>query len=139
MAKEYKSKVNIESESYLKNRDDMLKLITKLRNIEKRGVNASERKRSRFEERGQLTPRERLNALIDPGSEFVELYNMAGYLVEDNNPDTSVPGASVIAGIGFINDIRCLIMVDDSGINAGAATSMTVDKAIGCLKISLEK
>jgi geranyl-CoA carboxylase beta subunit len=139
MSKEFKSKIDVQSESFLKNRAEMLEKIKEMHDLEKRSFNASESKRKKFEDRNQLTPRERLNALIDPDSEFIELYNMAGFLVEDNNPETSIPGASVIAGIGFIKGVRCMIMVDDSGINAGAATSTTVDKCVGCLEISLEK
>ena len=64
---------------------------------------------------------------------------MANYLVEDNNPETSIPGASMIVGIGFVNGIRSLVFVDDSGINAGASTSKSVEKALGCLNISLKQ
>ena len=135
----YESKINTKSNKYLTNRAEMLALVQKLRDIESRSGELSERRRPRFEERGQLTPRERLSSLIDPNTEFVELYNMANYLVEDNNPETSIPGASMIVGIGFVNCIRSLVFVDDSGINAGASTSKSVEKALGCLNISLKQ
>ena len=107
--------------------------------IQSRAERLSEERRPRFIERGQLTPRERISALIDPGMPFVELYNMINYLIDDNNRETSVPGGSVIAGIGFINGVRCMIFVDDSGINAGAATEKSIDKALGCLDISIRQ
>ncbi len=135
----YESKINTKSNKYLTNRAEMLALVQKLRDIESRSGELSERRRPRFEERGQLTPRERLSSLIDPNTEFVELYNIANYLVEDNNPETSIPGASMIVGIGFVNGIRSLVFVDDSGINAGASTSKSVEKALGCLNISLKQ
>ena len=135
----YESKINTKSNNYLTNRAEMLALVQKLRDIESRSGELSERRRPRFEERGQLTPRERLSSLIDPNTEFVELYNIANYLVEDNNPETSIPGASMIVGIGFVNGIRSLVFVDDSGINAGASTSKSVEKALGCLNISLKQ
>ena len=135
----YESKINTKSNKFLTNRAEMLALVQKLRDIESRSGELSERRRPRFEERGQLTPRERLSSLIDPNTEFVELYNMANYLVEDNNPETSIPGASMIVGIGFVNGIRSLVFVDDSGINAGASTSKSVEKALGCLNISLKQ
>ena len=96
----------------------------------------SEKRRERFHQRGQLTPRERLSQLLDPGLPFLELYNMANYLAEDPNPDTSIPGGSSIAGIGFINGVRSLVLVNDSGINAGAITNKSVEKALGCLKVA---
>ena len=111
MSKEFKSKIDVQSESFLKNRAEMLEKIKKMKNLEKRSFNASESKRKKFEDRNQLTPRERLNALIDPDSEFIELYNMAGFLVEDSNPETSIPGASVIGGIGFIKGVEeCILL-----------------------------
>jgi len=118
------------------NRADMSALIEKMRMLEARAETLSEKRRARFEERGQLSPRERLAALLDPGMPFLELYNLASYLADDPDPKTSVPGASAILGVGFISGVRCLVFVDDSGINAGASTSKTVDKVLGGLEIA---
>ena len=107
-----------------------------MRGYEKRAETASEKRRERFHERGQLTPRERLAQLLDPGMPFLELYNMANFLVEDAKAERSIPGASNICGIGFINGVRSMVNVNDSGINAGASTPMSVVKALGVLKIA---
>ena len=61
---------------------------------------------------------------------------MAGFLVEDEDPETSIPGSSSLSGIGFINGVRCMLLVDDSGINAGASTAKSVEKALGVLAIA---
>ena len=53
---------------------------------------------------------------------FLRLHTLSNYLLEDEDPETSVPGGSVILGIGFIRGVRCMIWTDDSGIRAGAAT-----------------
>ena len=135
----YNTKINLSSKDFKKNNQDMIGLIEKMVEIQSRAEKLSEERRPRFIERGQLTPRERVSALLDPGMPFVELYNMINYLVDDNNQETSVPGASVIAGIGFISGVRCMIFVDDSGINAGAATEKSIDKALGCLDISIRQ
>ena len=135
----FNSKVDSESSQFIQNRDDMLNLIEKRKDILDRSRKKSDEKKSRFQERGQLTPRERLNALIDPDSEFLDLYSMANYLVQDPDPDTSIPGANMIAGIGFVNGIRCMILVDDSGISAGAATDKTIGKALGCIDIAMKQ
>ena len=135
----FNSKVDSESSQFIQNRDDMLNLIEKRKDILDRSRKKSDEKKSRFEERGQLSPRERLNALIDPDSEFLDLYSMANYLVQDPDPDTSIPGANMIAGIGFVNGIRCMILVDDSGISAGAATDKTIGKALGCIDIAMKQ
>ena len=100
---QFQTKVITGNDAFAQNREDMFALIEKLRNLETRAEALSEKRRPRFEERNQLTPRERLKRLLDPGMPFLSLYNMANYLVDDPNEDTSVPGANVISGIGFIN------------------------------------
>jgi geranyl-CoA carboxylase beta subunit len=115
----------------------MLALVEQMRGYEARAETLSEKRRPRFEERGQLTPRERLKRLLDPGMPFVELYNMASFLVDDPNWETSVPGANQICGIGFVSGVRCVIAVDDSGIAAGAATTMTGIKAMETLDVAI--
>ncbi|MEQ9517981.1 MAG: carboxyl transferase domain-containing protein [Parvibaculum sp.] len=117
------SKINTGSESFAKNRKDMLSLIERLQILNARGAAISEKRKPRFEERGQLTPRERLARLLDPGMPFLTIGNLAGYLVDTPDPDKSIAGSTVISGIGFISGIRCMVVVDDSGIQAGAMTS----------------
>ena len=136
---QYRSRIDPGSDSFVANREEMLALVKKLRDLERRTHDLSERRRPRFEERGQLTPRERLSGLLDPGLPFLELYNMANYLVDDQGPDSSVPGASMICGIGFVSGVRCMVFVDDSGINAGASTTTSVSKALGVLRVAQEQ
>ena len=69
---------------------------------------------------------------------FLTLYNMASYCVDDPNRDTSVPGGSVLAGIGYVSGVRVMIVVDDSGINAGAATEMGFRKSLEVMRIALK-
>ena len=128
---QFNSKISTQSEGYAQNQADMLELVRNLREYEARAEALSERRRPRFEERGQLTPRERLARLLDPGMPFLELYNMANFLVDDPSRDTSIPGGSSLVGIGFISGVRCMVMVDDSGINAGAVTTMSVGIGLG--------
>ena len=90
----------------------------------KRGAETLSNKRLPvFEKRGQLSPRERVKRLLDPGMPFLSLFTMANYLLDDKNPDTSVPGGSNILGIGFVSGVRAMVWADDSGIRAGAATN----------------
>ncbi len=118
----FSSRVDTDSDTFARNRADMLALVEELRALENRAVAASRRRAATFEARGQLLPRERLARLLDPGMPFLRLHTLSNYLLEDDNPETSVPGGSVILGIGFIRGVRCMIWVDDSGIRAGAAT-----------------
>ena len=118
----FKSRVDTGSEAYGANRAEMLALIEELRALEARAVEASMRRQATFEARGQISPRERLAHLLDPGMPFLRLHSLSNYLLEDPNPESSIPGGSVILGIGFVRGVRCMIWVDDSGIRAGAAT-----------------
>ena len=135
----FKSKINNKSDVFIKNKSEFSELIKKMEDIYCRAEKVSERRRQKFIDRGQLTPRERLSKILDKDSVFIELFNMISYLVDDDNYDTSISGGSIIAGIGFISGVRCLVFVDDSGINAGALTAKSIDKALGCLNISLRQ
>ena len=123
--KVFTTKINSASPDYEKNRADMLELVSKLRKLEKRAVDLSNRRKPVFEERGQIPPHDRLARLLDPGMPFLQLHSLANYLVEDDKVETSVPGANVIAGIGYVTGVRCLIWIDDSGIKAGSYTQTT--------------
>ena len=133
----FDSNVNTNTNAFQANREEMLGLLTELRKIKSRAEALSEKRRPRFEERGQLTPRERLLRLLDPGMPFLELYGIANYMVDTNDREKSIPGASSLAGIGFVNGIRWLVYVDDSGINAGAFTEMSGKKILSCLDVAL--
>ena len=120
------SRIDTGSDTFNKNRADMAALVEQLRELEARAVALSEQRRTRFEERGQITPRERLARLLDPGMPFLQLHSLAGYLVDSPDPEKSVPGSSLIAGVGFVAGVRCMVWVDDSGIKAGAMGKMSL-------------
>lgn len=119
----FKSKINVTSDSYKDNRADMLALIDKLGELNARAPAISASKKPKFDKRGQLLPRERLARLLDPGMPYLEIGNIAGYLLDTDKEEKSIPGSSIMAGIGFINGVRTAIVVDDSGIKAGSLTT----------------
>lgn len=135
----FQSRVNSASAEYDQQRQEMLQLIEKMNTLCKRSAQLSDKALPRFERRGQLLPRERLNRLLDSGMPFLELHNMAGYLVDVDDPESSVPGASVISGIGYVSGTRCMVFVDDSGINAGAMTTQSGKKMIRAMDIARDK
>lgn len=132
----FASRLSATTEEFSTNRGDMLALMDEYLELKRRAEAHSEKRRARFEERGQLTPRERLLRLLDPGMPFLELYGLANFMVQDEDRETSVPGASSLAGIGFISSVRCLIYANDSGINAGASTFMSGPKLRNCLDLA---
>jgi len=139
MSDAFRSRINPADDAFVRNRDNHLALIERMDCLLQRTRTLSEAARPRFERRGQLLPRERLARLLDPGSPFLEIANMAGYLVDDTNPETSVPGATQICGIGYVGGARCMVQVDDSGINAGAMTRTSTRKGLRCMDIALQQ
>ena len=134
----FESRLNVKADAYAENRKNQLEKIAQLRALEQRAVAASEKRRPRFEERNQLTPRDRLAQLLDAGMPFLPLFNIASYCVDDPDRETSIPGGSVIAGIGYVSGTRVMVCVDDSGINAGAATEMGFRKLLACEQMALQ-
>jgi geranyl-CoA carboxylase beta subunit len=126
------------SETFLAARAAMLELIARIRRIEQRTRSASAASKARFDRRGQLLPRERLALLLDPGTPFLELSTLAGYRLDDPDPEKSVPGGGVVAGIGWVSATRCMVFVNDSGIDAGALQPRGLDKQLRIQEISLE-
>src|SRR5256714_15173399 len=95
------------SDVYKANRDGMLALIRRLRMLEEPTRAASAAAKDRFHKRGQLLPRERVALVLDPGSPFIELMTLTGYMFDVPDTDKSIPGGGAIAGIGFVTGIRC--------------------------------
>ncbi|GJL95114.1 MAG: acetyl-CoA carboxylase carboxyltransferase subunit [Hyphococcus sp.] len=118
----FKSRINKNSDTFQQNHADMTVLIEKLTELNARAPRISAKRKDRFEARGQLLPRERLARLLDPGSPYFEIGNIAGYLQDTQEEEKSIPGSTIMSGIGFINGVRCAIVTDDSGIKAGAMT-----------------
>ena len=129
------SQIDPSSESYETNRERMLEFVERLRSLEGRAQEASARRRATFEKRGQLLPTDRLGRLLDPGMPFLRLHTLANFGVDEPNQETSIPGASLIVGIGFVGGVRCMIWVDDSGISAGAMTTKSGDVALSLQSI----
>lgn len=132
------SRFSANSEAFQKNRAAMLELVARVDTLRARTAASSDRAKARFEKRGQLLPRERMGLLLDPNMPFVELSALAGYMLDRPDPETSLAGAGVIAGIGFISGIRCVVMANDSGVDAGAFQPMGVEKQLRAQEIALQ-
>lgn len=132
----YTSYLDTQSDEFQANRADMLALVEQLHTLKERARLRSERRRDVFEKRGQLLPRERIARLLDPGMPYLELFGLANYLVDEPDREKSIPGASTLAGIGFVSGVRCMIYAYDSGINAGASTPKSGEKLRRCLDMA---
>src|ERR1700750_1040803 len=125
-------------EAFKANRDGMLALIARMRALEARTRTASAAAKDRFHKRGQLLRHERVALVLDPGSPFVELSTLAGYMFDVPDAEKSVPGGGVIAGIGFVSGVRCMVSANDSGIDAGALQPYGLDKTLRVQELALE-
>ena len=132
------SRIDPGSDSFQAQRAGMLQLVQRLRDLEARAAATSAKSKPLFDKRGQLLPRERLARLLDPGSPWLELSSLAGYLVDHPDPERSVPGGGMISGIGTISGTRCVILVNDAGINAGAIQRLGGDKLLRGQAIAME-
>ena len=132
------SSVDTQSEGFTENRAAMLELLAEVRLLEERVRAYSERARPRFEARGQLLPRDRVNLLLDRGAPFVELSTLAGLGMHDDDGKENPLGGGGINGIGLVSGVRCMISASDSGIKGGTSTPMGLKKKLRSQQIALE-
>ncbi|MEL6506770.1 MAG: carboxyl transferase domain-containing protein [Pseudomonadota bacterium] len=118
----FSSSIMTDNDRYRENHTAMSALVTRLQALNARAPALSARRQDRFDKRGQLLPRTRLAHLLDPGMPYLEIGNLAGYLLDTSNEEKSVPGSTIMGGIGYIAGTRCAIVTDDSGIKAGSMT-----------------
>ena len=126
------------SETFQANVSAMLALLTQVKSFEDRARAKSAESKARFEQRGQLLPRERLALLLDAGRPFLELASLAGLGMDTPDLTKTVPGAGVIAGIGYVSGVRCMVVANDSGIDAGALQPKGLDKILRIQELTLE-
>ena len=132
------SSFNPHSEQAAQRRDAMLARIAQLRVLEERAAAASAQSAPVFHKRGQLLPRERVGLLLDPGAPYLPLCSLAGFLQDTKDPEKSVPGGGMLAGIGFIGGVRCMVVASDSGIEAGAIQARGLEKILRVQEMALE-
>ncbi|MGC1182678.1 carboxyl transferase domain-containing protein [Legionella sp.] len=127
------SQINTGSQEFKENQSAMHVLIDKLQQQIKRiALGGVEKARTRHLKHGKLLPRERLQQLLDPGSPFLELSQLAAYQVYDDN----VPAAGIITGIGWVCGIECVIVINDATVKGGTYYPLTVKKHLRAQEIA---
>ncbi|KAL4961824.1 putative 3-methylcrotonyl-CoA carboxylase, beta subunit (MccB) [Aspergillus stella-maris] len=84
--------------------------------------------------RGKMLPRDRVSALIDPGTSFLELSQLAGHDVYGED----VPAGGIITGIGTVEGVTCMIVANDSTVKGGTYYPITVKKHLRAQAIAQE-
>ncbi|GAB3291649.1 carboxyl transferase domain-containing protein [Parasphingorhabdus pacifica] len=93
----------------------------------------SEKSRQRHVERGKLLPRDRVDALLDRGSPFLELSPLAARGLYDDD----APSAGIITGIGRVSGRECVIVANDATVKGGTYYPMTVKKHLRAQEVAL--
>ena len=129
------TQLNPRSADFQASAQAMQKLVADLRQtIDRIALGGSESARQKHLARGKLLPRERIDALIDPGSPFLELSQLAAWGMYGGD----VAAASVITGIGRVNSIECMIVANDATVKGGTYYPLTVKKHLRAQEIALE-
>ena len=93
-----------------------------------------EKARARHTARGKLLPRERIRALLDPGSPFLELSPLAAHGMYDN----AAPAAGLITGIGRVHGTEVVVVANDATVKGGTYFPITVKKHLRAQEVALE-
>ena len=128
-----RSMVLTRGERFQNNDKAMRELVTDLREklaVIKRG--GGEKSQARHLARGKLLPRNRIQALLDPGSPFLELSQLAAHEVYD----AVVPAGGLITGIGRVEGRECMLVVNDATVKGGTYFPLTVKKHLRAQEIA---
>jgi geranyl-CoA carboxylase beta subunit len=131
------SQLDPHSEAFARNRAAMLTAIEQVQQLEQNLLNKAADAKPKFDKRGQLLPRERLNLLLDPGAPFLELASLAGYKLHDDK-DGSSAGGGLIAGIGYVCGIRAMVVANNSAIKGGTISPSGLKKSLRLQQIAQE-
>lgn len=119
------TQINNRSPEFAANSAAMLTQVNDLRALLARvHEGGGEKAQHRHISRGKLLPRERINRLLDLGSPFLEIGQLAAHEVYGEE----VPAAGVVAGIGRVEGVECMIVANDATVKGGSYYPLTVKK-----------
>ena len=118
------------------NQARMASLVSELRTkISSITAGGGEKAVERHTSRGKLFVRDRINSLLDPGSPFLELSQLAGYKLYGKE---EVPAGGVVTGVGRVSGVECMIVANDATVKGGSYYPITVTKHLRAQKIAQE-
>jgi len=129
------SRLDPRGATFARNREAMVALVADLREkiatVEQGGGEAA---RARHVARGKLLPRERVRTLLDPGSPFLELSQLAAFGMYDGN----IASAGIVTGVGRVAGRECVIVCNDATVKGGTYFPMTVKKHLRAQEVARE-
>jgi 3-methylcrotonyl-CoA carboxylase beta subunit len=128
-----KSSINASTDEFRCNAESMTGLVADLRQkVARIKLGGGEKARTKHIERGKLLPRERIRHLLDVGSPFLELSQLAAWGMYGGD----IASAGVIAGIGRISGRECMILANDATVKGGTYFPITVKKHLRAQEIA---
>jgi 3-methylcrotonyl-CoA carboxylase beta subunit len=129
------SQLNPRSDSFKASAEWMRGLVDGLnRQLAQIALGGGEAARAKHVARGKLLPRDRVEGLLDPDTPFLELAPLAAHGLYDG----AAPGAGVIAGIGRVSGVECVIVCNDATVKGGTYYPMTVKKHLRAQEVARE-
>ena len=132
------SEIAVGSEQYEQNKATLLAQIAEVRAVQNKSIEKSYASKPKFDKRGKILPHERVRLILDADSPFVELCGLVGYGMHDDK-DGSDAGGGILAGIGFVSGVRCLVTASNSAIKGGTISPMGVRKTLRIQEIAMKQ
>jgi 3-methylcrotonyl-CoA carboxylase beta subunit len=105
--------------------------------VERATLGGGDAARAKHTARGKLLPRDRVQMLLDPGTPFLELSPLAAMgMYPDRDGSDSAPCAGVIAGIGRVSGVDCMIVCNDATVKGGTYYPLTVKKHLRAQEVA---
>ena len=127
------SQLNPRSADFMANAAAMQVLVDDLcQHVQRIARGGGEAARAKHTARGKLLPRERVHMLLDPGTPFLELAPLAAFNMYNND----APSAGLIAGIGRVNGVDCMVVCNDATVKGGTYYPLTVKKHLRAQEVA---
>jgi 3-methylcrotonyl-CoA carboxylase beta subunit len=131
-----KSNVDPSSDEFKENERLMGEAMARLDELTRRVQQGGPAKaREKHLARKKMLPRDRVTALIDPGTTFLELSPLAGH---ELYPEAEVPAGGIITGVGVVEGVTCMIVANDSTVKGGTYYPITVKKHLRAQAVAQE-
>ncbi len=129
------TQINPRSDEFRAAAERMRALVDDLRRkVEKIAEGGGEAARAKHSARGKLLPRERVTLLLDPGTPFLELSQLAAYGMYNDE----APCAGIVTGVGRVSGRECVIVCNDATVKGGTYYPMTVKKHLRAQEVARE-
>ena len=130
-----KSQLQPRDPTFRANADAMRTLVQDLRvKAAEAALGGGEVARQRHTSRGKLLPRDRVAQLLDPGTPFLEVGQLAAYGMYDGE----APAAGLITGVGRVNGVECMVVANDATVKGGTYYPLTVKKHLRAQEIAMQ-